>query len=78
LQHLTGEPIWEKWSVAHRYHRGVFLTPPCPEIYTTDPERRHGFDEAVAEYYRLAAIYPMLGYDVFILPKIPVGDRDFR
>ncbi|MGO6695039.1 AAA family ATPase [Rhizobium johnstonii] len=75
LQHLIGEPILEKLSVAHRYHQRVFLTPPWPEIYTTDPERRHGFDEAVAEYDRLAAIYPMLGYDVFMLPKISVADR---
>lgn len=50
LQHLTGEPILEKLSVAHRCHQTVFLTPPWPEIYTTDPERRHGFDEAVDEY----------------------------
>ncbi|ANP85926.1 AAA family ATPase [Rhizobium leguminosarum] len=75
LQHLTGEPILEKLSVAHRYHQRVFLTPPWPEIYTTDPERRHGFDEAVAEYDRLAAVYPTLGYDVFMLPKIAVADR---
>jgi predicted ATPase len=75
LQHLTGEPILEKLSVAHRYHQRVFLTPPWPEIYTTDPERRHGFDEAVAEYDRLAAIYPTLGYDVVTLPKIAVADR---
>ncbi|MBY5395492.1 AAA family ATPase [Rhizobium leguminosarum] len=74
-QHLTGEPILEKLGVAHRYHQRVFLTPPWPEIYTTDPERRHGFDEAVAEYDRLAAIYPMLGYDVVMLPKIAVADR---
>ncbi|TBD05182.1 ATPase [Rhizobium leguminosarum] len=75
LQHLTGEQILEKLSVAHRYHQRVFLTPPWPEIYTTDPERRHGFDEAVAEYDRLAAIYPTLGYDVVTLPKIAVADR---
>lgn len=75
LQHLTGEPVLEKLSAAHRYHQTVFLTPPWPEIYATDPERRHGFDEAVAEYIRLAAVYPKLGYDVVILPKIPVAGR---
>ena len=74
-QHLTGEPILEKLGVAHRYHQRVFLTPPWPEIYTTDPERRHGFDEAVAEYIRLASVYPKLGYDVVILPKITVASR---
>ncbi|TAV74116.1 AAA family ATPase [Rhizobium leguminosarum] len=75
LQHLTGEPVLEKLSVAHRYHQRVFLTPPWPEIYTTDPERRHGFDEAVAEYDRLAAVYPTLGYDIVMLPKIAVAGR---
>ncbi|MGO7624003.1 AAA family ATPase, partial [Rhizobium ruizarguesonis] len=88
LQHLTGEPVLEKLSASHRYHPSVFLTPPWPEIYTTDPERRHGFDEAVAEYDRLAAVYPTLGYDIVLLPRFPkevvedeirpVGDRDFR
>ncbi|MBB4440518.1 MULTISPECIES: AAA family ATPase [Rhizobium] len=75
LQYLTGEPVLEKLSAAHRYHPTVFLTPPWPEIYTTDPERRHGFDEAVAEYDRLAAVYPTLGYNVVMLPKIAVADR---
>ncbi|MBB4234032.1 AAA family ATPase [Rhizobium esperanzae] len=75
LQHLTGEPILERLSAAYPYDRRVFLTPPWPEIYVSDPERRHGFDEAVAEYDRLAAIYPMLGYEVIILPKMPVADR---
>lgn len=75
LQHLTGEPILERLSAAHRYNRSVFLTPPWLEIYTTDPERRHGFEEAVAEYERLAATYPTIGYDVVVLPKITVADR---
>lgn len=75
LQHLTGEPVLQKLSAAHRYHQTVFLTPPWPEIYTADPERRHGFDEAVAEYDRLAATYPALGYEIVILPKTPVADR---
>ncbi|MEB3042678.1 AAA family ATPase [Rhizobium mulingense] len=75
LQHLTGEPILEKLSGLHRYNTKVFLTPPWPEIYVTDPERRHGFDEAVAEYDRLATIYPALGYDVVTLPNIAVAER---
>lgn len=75
LQHLTGEPVLDRVSALHRYNSSVFLTPPWPEIYVTDLERRHGFDEAVAEYDRLAAIYPALGYDVVTLPKIAVADR---
>jgi predicted ATPase len=38
---------------ANRYHRRVFVAPPGPEIYGTDPERRHELDVALAEYSRL-------------------------
>jgi predicted ATPase len=75
LQHLTGDPVLEKLSAAHRYNRSVFLTPPWPEIYTTDPERRYGFNDAAAEYDRLASVYPALGYDVVVLPKIAIASR---
>lgn len=75
LQHLTGEPVAAELGATHRYHRKVFLTPPWPEIYATDPERRHGFDDAVAEYERLTEVYPLLGYELVILPKIGVMER---
>lgn len=75
LEHITGQPVLERIHQAHRYHRRVFLTPPWPEIYATDAERRHDMSAAVAEYERLERVYPSLGYDVIILPKIPVGDR---
>jgi predicted ATPase len=51
----------------------VFLAPPWPEIYETDPERRHGLD--VAEYSRLLETYPSLGYEVLILPNVGVSER---
>jgi predicted ATPase len=75
LQHLTGEPVLAPLREAHRYHRAVFLTPPWPEIYVTDPERRHGFEMAVAEYERLLQAYPALGYQISILPKLSVKAR---
>jgi len=75
LQHLTGEPVLAALSRSHRYHRRVFLTPPWPEIYVTDPERRHGLDAALAEYSRLLETYPSLGYEVSILPKVGVTER---
>jgi predicted ATPase len=53
----------------------VFLAPPWPEIYTLDQERRHDFAEAVAEYDRLIAVYPALGYDIHVLPKVSVSER---
>ena len=75
LQHLTGEPALETLGRNHRYHRRVFLTPPWPEIYATDAERRHGFDAALAEYSRLLAAYPALGYEVIVLPKVSITER---
>ncbi len=75
LQHLTGEPALETLGRSHRYHRRVFLTPPWPEIYATDAERRHGFDAALAEYSRLLAAYPPLDYEAVVLPRIGVAAR---
>ena len=75
LQHLTGEPVLATLGQANRYHRRVFLTPPWPEIYRTDGERRHGLDVALAEYSRLLRTYPSLGYEVLILPKVGVSER---
>lgn len=75
LQHLTGEAALVPLAETHRYHRRVFMTPPWPDIYLTDLERRHGFESGVGEYLRLLEIYPSLNYEVLILPKIGVTER---
>lgn len=75
FEYLTGEPILASLGRSQRYHRRVFFAPPWPEIYGTDPERRHSLDSAVAEYSRLLEAYPSLGYEVSILPKVSVTDR---
>ena len=75
LEHVTGEPVLKTLGEQHRYHHRVFLTPPWPEIYETDPERRHGLDDARAEYERLLEVYPSLGYEVVVLPKVSVVER---
>ena len=75
LDHLTGTAELETLGRAHRYHRRVFLTPPWPEIYVTDPERRHGFDAALGEYERLLQAYPRFGYEVALLPQTSVAER---
>lgn len=72
----AGEPaLLKALATGHRYNGKVFLTPPWPEIYAGDPERRHGFDAALAEYERLEKTYPTLGYEAIVLPKVPVGER---
>ena len=75
LEHLTGEPVIESLGRVYRYNKRVFFAPPWLEIYTLDQERRHDFAEAVAEYDRLIAIYPALGYDIHVLPKVSVAER---
>lgn len=75
LEAAGGEPLLTALSADHRYNDKVFLTPPWPEIHASDPERRHGFDTALAEYERLEKAYPALGYEPVILPKVPVGER---
>lgn len=74
LEHLTGEPV-ETLCRLHRYNRRVFLAPPWPEIHVVDEARRHGLDAAIAEYDRLAAAYPALGYQVSVLPMVSVAAR---
>lgn len=75
LEEAGGERVLAALGAEHRYNGRVFLTPPWPEIYAGDPERRHGFDAARAEYERLERAYPMLGYETVILPKVPVAER---
>jgi predicted ATPase len=74
LEHATG--IQSLQLVAsERYHQRVFLTPPWPDIYITDSERKHGFEAAVAEYNRLLLAFGQLNYDIQILPFMSVHER---
>jgi predicted ATPase len=75
LEHLTGEKVLTDLAGRYRYSNPVFLAPPWPELFVSDAERRHDFASAVAEYDRLAAAYPALGYDVILLPKVSVAER---
>lgn len=75
LAHATGQPPAGLLAGTPRYHQQVFLTPPWPEIFRQDAERRHGLDAAIAEYDRLTAAYAALGYQVIVLPKAPVPQR---
>lgn len=75
LQHASGCSLAETLGGQPRFHVQVFLTPPWPELYRTDRERRHDLASALEEYERLLQIYPALGYDVVILPKTDVPTR---
>jgi len=75
LEHLTGEKGLADLAAPYRYASPVFLAPPWPELFAFDAERRHDFASALAEYDRLAAAYPVLGYHVILLPKVSVAER---
>jgi predicted ATPase len=75
LEHATGHPAAAILEQSRRYHRQVFMTPPWPEIFVTDSERRHRLEDAVTEYHRLAAAYGEFGYETILLPKVGVGER---
>ena len=75
LEEITGEPVLRPLAETHRYHRRVFLTPPWPEIFANDAERRHDLAAGVAEYERLLRVYPALGYEIDILPKVGIAER---
>jgi len=59
----------------YRYYGKVFMTPPWREIYRNDEERRHSFDEAVANYMSLVGTYERLGYEVVEIPKVDIEAR---
>jgi len=70
LQHATGHPAASILAQSRRYHGKVFITPPWPEIFATDNERRHELADAVAEYNRLLAAYGQFGYELISVPKV--------
>jgi predicted ATPase len=75
LEHATGMAAEHTLAGLGRFHRQVFLTPPWPEIYRTDGERRQGIEAGIAEYHRLLDAFERLGYDPIVLPKVEVGAR---
>ncbi len=75
LAALTGETWLERLALRGRFHPLVFLTPPWPEIYETDADRKHGLEAALEEYERLGRDYPAQGYTIVELPKVSVGER---
>lgn len=75
LMHVTGQDALGPLLREHRYNRRAFLAPPWREIFANDTERRHSFEEAVAEYGRLLNGYAALGYQTHVLPKTTVEER---
>lgn len=75
---LIGEPVADHIRRAadlFRYNRRIFVTPPWPEIYRADAERRQDFDEAVRTYELIAEGCVAAGYDLVEIPRAPLGER---
>ncbi len=71
-----GQPQWlERLRDDCRYHPQVFLTPPWPELYQQDAQRKLAMTEALLEYEHLIQVYPTLGYEIHLLPKTGVAKR---
>ena len=75
MTHVSGDDVLTPLAQRRRYNGRVFLTPPWPELFANDAERRHSFADAVAEYERLLKSYATLGYETQILPKTSVEER---
>ena len=75
LSNLTNEPIVKYLTGIPRYHNTVFLTPPWPEIYVTDSQRRHNLAAAEEEYERLLKAFPETGYKIVVLERTSVEER---
>lgn len=75
LEHATGHALETALCGQPHFHRQVFLTPPWREIFATDAQRQHGWEEAVGEYERLLGAFARLGYQTIVLPKVDVDAR---
>ncbi|WP_299610752.1 AAA family ATPase [uncultured Tateyamaria sp.] len=75
LQTASGLCFTDTIGTHRHYDRTVFLTPPWPEIFVQDEDRRHGLKAAVQEFEQLNSALQDLGYEIVMLPKVTVQER---
>ena len=66
---------FDKAAKKFKYHKTVFMLPPWKDIYRSDKERKHSFEQAVEEYEQLLTTYKKYGYTIVIVPKDSVSKR---
>jgi predicted ATPase len=75
---LLGLPVpahMHNAAQSFRYNGRVFITPPWPEIFQSDRERKQTLDEAVRTYDAMVSTYTHYGYELIELPRATVEDR---
>ena len=65
----------EQAAQTFRYNKKVFVAPPWQEIYCSDTERKHTFEEAVEVFNKKVEIYKEYGYELLHLPQSSIQDR---
>jgi predicted ATPase len=61
--------------VQYWYAPRVFMVPPWRAIFVQDAERQHSYADAEQEFYGLQQAYQANGYEVVLIPKLPVNAR---
>jgi len=77
-QKKSNEDIFEELENAihrYRYHNNVFITPPWPEIYAMDNERKEHFEEAMLIHEYLVKYYTQYNYELIEIPKLSIEER---
>lgn len=62
-------------ALKYRFNESVFVTPPWKEIYKTDSERKHSFDEALKGYDSIIKTFERFGHKIIYIPKTKVEER---
>lgn len=75
---LCGLPVPDATRRAadlHRYNRRVFIAPHWPAIFANDEERKQSPAEAEDTCRAMERVYAELGYELVVLPLVPVTER---
>jgi predicted ATPase len=75
LHDLELPQAYASFAGTHRYADPIFLVPPWQEIFASDAERQHSFQDAVLEYDALALKFLEKGYRVAIIPQDTIENR---
>ncbi len=61
--------------IRYRYARRVLMVLPWREIFRQDAERQHSYAEAEREFDASQQVYRANGYEVVLVPKLPLQER---